>query len=319
MNFILGVVAFTFVLTGCSNNEDALASVQKKSTLGYEVLDGTVKFENYKTYDAVCNKMYEMSYSELENWRSTLKISSLYDSYINQIVPIDSTKAEIRVGDNVVAMLLNNKGILIVGDTTINVIDGYVYKVPTKDIKKLEALQTNPESWNDLGIKRFKHTNYFVECKVEVKTPTGMQKFTGTKDQDGEVYDFTPAGKRRRQEKVILSAFSERSLNEGGSYRVGAGMRGVARNKDIAWGTWWGSWFNDEIYYGKISINSGQYVAGTTTFQIGPLGGLITPNTTGGSYSINSLYQPDVKTMNVTYEYQKNSNSTRITKNIVWN
>lgn len=319
MNFILGVVASTFVLTGCSSNEDALASVQKKSTLGYEVLDGTVKFENYKAYDAVCNKMYEMSYSELENWRSALKISSLYDSYINQIVPIDSTKAEIRIGDNVVAMLLNNKGILIVGDTTINVIDGYVYKVPTKDVKKLEALQTNPENWKDLGIRRFKHTNYFVESSLEAKTPVGMQKFTGTKDQeDGYVYDYKN-GKYRRQEKVILSAFSEPSISENGSYRVGAGMRGVARNKDVAWGTWWGSWFNDEIYYGKISINSGQYVAGWTTFSIGPLGGIISPNTTGGSYSINTLYQPDVKTMNVTYEYQKSSNSTRMTNTIVWN
>lgn len=79
-------------------------------------------------------------------------------------------------------------------------------------------------------------------------------------------------------------------------------------------------WYRGETYYGKITINSGQYVAGTATFNMAKSSYVIAANATYDDWALTVLYWYDnVITMDVTYEYQKDSGSPRITKNIVWN
>lgn len=98
MNFILGVVAFTFVLTGCSSNEDALASVQSEPNI--QNVGGILKFKDQAVFDATVDSLSKMDKNQQIAFLSNYGVKSYKDFYteankeLDQIIDSASSQAD---------------------------------------------------------------------------------------------------------------------------------------------------------------------------------------------------------------------------------
>jgi len=70
---ILGVIAFTFVLTGCSKNSDELSSITSiKTSVGYIVKDGYLLFDSRESYISTIDKVANFTDLERNKWETEI-------------------------------------------------------------------------------------------------------------------------------------------------------------------------------------------------------------------------------------------------------
>jgi hypothetical protein len=98
MKSILGLLAFTFVLTGCSSNEDALASVQ--SEVNIQNVGGILKFKDQAVFDATVDSLSKMDKNQQIAFLSNYGVKSYKDFYteankeLDQIIDSASSQAD---------------------------------------------------------------------------------------------------------------------------------------------------------------------------------------------------------------------------------
>ncbi len=181
--YVLGMLAITFVLTGCSKNEDALATIAStKVTEGYVVKDGYIKFDNKESYLKVYKKLSTASELELKIWNSNLPFKSLKNIFdANLILERENVKSDVdpttpisEIKDKALYSLLNEKGVLMCGDTIVKIKEGNLFIIPNNDFTIVEKI-TNGEDVSNL--KDITKQKLCTEIKpTEKKNPDGMQK-----------------------------------------------------------------------------------------------------------------------------------------------
>lgn len=310
------------ILISCEK-EETITTETSVEDKGYVVENGTIRFKSLLNFDKLSRSLMQMTTYDLINFRKSLGFVTLYDSYYAQNAVVDSTKIN-KVGDIYLASLLNCDGVLVVGDTTVKIFDENAYIIPNTNFNNFSEIQNDEELCKNICISKVKHTNYY---NAVIESESGMQKFRGTKNQDGEIFTTTKLGtKYLREEKVILSAFCTTPLFVGSvlcNWSVlGASISGEARNKDVLWGSFWSGWFKDEIYYAYLEVNSGFTSYNSlpnTRYRISRNSYPAQQNVVYYECTWTDPYTDcTIINMDVTYTYQKNPNSSRIVKNINW-
>jgi len=98
MKSILGLLAFTFVLTSCSSNEDALASVQSEANI--QNVGGILKFKDQAVFDATVDTLSKMDKNQQIAFLSNYGVKSYKDFYteankeLDQIIDSASSQAD---------------------------------------------------------------------------------------------------------------------------------------------------------------------------------------------------------------------------------
>lgn len=314
------IIITSFIVLFFISCEKENVTIENKSEVienMFSIKDGYVYFENVLLYDKVVKSMSLMDNAELESFRKNIKIQSLYDSFKeNENSEIENHPVE----DEILTMLLNNDGLLVVGDTILKILNDNAYLICDGDFQKAEMISKGVIS--DKGVIIKSHSQTF---KVK-NTFNGMQKLRGTETQTFPVYNnpaLTMPGDESvaREERVKLKAFCVISpFWPFGLTYIGAEMEGEARHQNGWFGSW-GSWFNDEIQYGTITINSGKYGIPPNYTQNVTTGGAsftspLKEFKIGLEYgATNNLY---VQNLNVTYTFKKNPWSAHTVKNIIW-
>ncbi len=113
MNFILGVVAFIVVLTGCSSNEDALASVQSEANI--QNVGGILKFKDQAVFAATVDSLSRLKESQqidfLANYGidSYKELQNMANEELDHIIDTVSSKAVFGVVLKTYREKYNNK------------------------------------------------------------------------------------------------------------------------------------------------------------------------------------------------------------------
>lgn len=319
------------VLSSCDKNEiDALKlnqdfrNAQNIVTYsGYKIENGYIRFDNIESYDSITKAMSNFSNTELIGFKSSLGFTSLYDVYNKLGSPIDSTNN--RVKDDNLSILLNQNGILMVGDSILKIVGENAYIITDANFSTLDKISKGIDVTHDKNVLTRIHSKTLKYSKSLSESNNGMMKLRGGES----AYDgFVQTGLKKSgtnyasEERVKLGAFCVISpFWPFGDTYIGAEMNGEARNKDVWWGKYWGDWFNHKINYGKITINSGKW---------GPSGNCINDVVTGFQEftvpdtefkigerygATNNLYAKD---LSVTYVYRKTAGYSLHTTTIVW-
>lgn len=261
----------------------------------------------------------ELDHSELKSFTNSLGYTTLYDFNHKTGLPVDSIK--IQTQDVYLSMLLNKDGILMIGDTILKITENDAFIIEDgnfETVKQINSRMNTSKLKNVIVKSHSKNLN-------PINDVSEMRKLRGTESKyDGFVQTgLTKSGTNYpREERVEFSAFSVVSpFWPFGLTYIGAKMNGEARQKDVWWGKYWGSWFNDEINYGEITINSGKWgpenncieniVPGTKVF-----------NTADKEMKYAREYGPTnnlhAKNLSVTYKYRKTPGFSIHSTTIVW-
>lgn len=306
-----------FVFLSCDKEPENIESKNNSIENMFKIKDGYVYFESVILYDKVVKAMSLMNYHDLEAFKNHINIQSLHDFTRENENPDSENK---HLEDEILAMLLNKDGILVVNDTILKIVNDEAFLICDGDFGKLEMISKG--EFPNMNIIQKPFTKKLRVSNSE----SGMQKLRGTETEIFPVVN-TPALTHptkpsiAREERVKLKAFCVISpFWPFGLTYIGAEMEGEARHENGLFGGW-GSWFNDEIQYGTITINSGKYGIPPNYTQDVTTGGA-SFTTPLKSFKIGLEYGASnnlhVQNLNVTYTYKKNPWSAHTVNNIIW-
>ncbi len=287
---IFAVLAFTFVLTGCSNENELASVATTKVEEGYVVNDGYVKFKNRNEYRALYSKLSSASDLELSIWTNNLPFKSLESKYkkdnINTYVFEESLTDDLNFKRNtkrvnaVLAALYNESGIMVINDTIYKIKDEYLFKITNGDFDLLDKID-NDIDFKNTNLSRCLHTQMINPTTT--KNPDGMQKSISDRTNMFSI-------SKNRREFVTFDAYISNGF-------VNFDLRGYWQNRVVFV---WLTPAEDELHYGQINAT-------------GTLGGNVNTNNPilYGYKVINMNFYvgaPAYATfnLNVTYNYQKN-------------
>ncbi|MHB9140807.1 MAG: hypothetical protein ACYC25_02910 [Paludibacter sp.] len=299
--YAFAVLAITFALTSCSKNSDELATiVQDKTTEGYVVKDGYIKFNSIKDYQNLYEKISKLSEKDLDLWNKSLPFKSLeikykedsVETYILENCVADDLNYQLntkRVNETL-SSLYNEKGIMMINDTIFKIKDEYLFTVTNGDFALVDKIDKNIKFKSDNVLKQ-KHT---IEL-AKTENPDELEKTIS--DQTVVFYVAS-----NRREFVTFEAYIS------GGY-INFDLRGHWQRLFVFWLTP----AADELVYGEISVS------GTIGKDRYGNDNIINDDVRlDGTQLVNwnySLGNPlAVFDLNVTYSYKKNSGTAYINK-----
>lgn len=252
----------------CSNETEVLTDVsaEMKSKSGVEnkqieLVDGVLKFKDAESFMDVLLNFNDGFADEISAKRGSgfKSLESKYEELIesrNLLIVRDKTGEEIaddnvienKVNSPAVRSLLNEDGVMIIGNEIYKVLGNYAYITPNSGKESLS--RAKKADVNSLKNARVEKIIYPLEAdNSEIQTKASMPG--GAHDRS---YTFVCTNDKNRREHVTFNANLLRTSGQGATLELS--MEGRAQIHQF-YG--WGSTFSDEMTWAEIHVNSGSY------------------------------------------------------------